>query len=117
MPSESEKSRMDRWVHWTLLAGVLLSGLLLAVGLGINLIAGVSEEPGPPLPVRRLSAAALGGDGTALIDLGLLALIGTPVLRVAVLAFGWLIDREFRMAAVAIAVLILLGLGITLGLG
>jgi uncharacterized membrane protein len=60
---------------------------------------------------------ALRGDGIDLIDLGLLALISTPALRVAVLALAWAREREWRFAGVAIAVLALLALGMVLGVG
>jgi uncharacterized membrane protein len=49
--------------------------------------------------------------------LGLLILIGTPVLRVAVLAVGWWMMGDRRFAAVALTVLALLGLSLALGLG
>lgn len=117
MRSVAGKTRMDRWVHRTLLAGVLLSGLLLAIGLTVNLVGGARDQTGAPSPIETLPAAALGGDGMALIDLGLLTLIGTPILRVVVLALGWLLERDIPMAAVAIAVLALLILGMALGLG
>ena len=53
----------------------------------------------------------------AWLDLGLLALMATPMLRVAVLALGWGLAGERRFAAVALAVLGLLGVGIALGVG
>ena len=115
--ANAEDQQLDRWVHRALLAGVILSGSLLAVGLAINLASGARGVPGPPSSLSALLGSAFRGDGVALIDLGLLALIGTPVVRVMVLAVGWLLRRDFRLAAVALAVLALLGLGMALGLG
>ncbi len=115
--AKAEDVRLDHWVHRTLLAGMVLSGTLLALGLSINLATGSRGRQGPPSSPVVLLRSALHGDGVALIDLGLMALIGTPVIRVGVLALGWLLRRDLRLAAVAAAVLALLGLGIALGVG
>lgn len=115
--AKAEDQQLERWVHRALLAGIVLSGSLLAIGLTVNLASGARGVPGPPSALPALLGSAIRGDGVALIDLGLLALIGTPVVRVMVLAVGWLLRRDFRLAAVAGAVLVLLGLGMALGLG
>lgn len=107
--------RLGRWVHRTLLSGLVASGLLLASGLAVALARGLATRSGPPPPLRAVLAGATRGDGSDLLDLGLLVLIATPVVRVAVLAIGWAIDRNWRFAAVALAVLALLGAGMALG--
>ena len=57
------------------------------------------------------------GDGTAILQLGLLVLMLTPVARVVVLAVGWLVDREWRFALVALFVFALLMTSLILGTG
>jgi hypothetical protein len=109
--------RLARWVHHTLLAGVVAAGLLMTIGL---VVAAAREQPRPigrPSPISSLPDRIGSGDGVALIELGLLILILTPVLRVAVLAVGWLAAGDRRFAAVAGAVLSLLALSVWLGLG
>ena len=110
--------RLERWVHWTLLSGLLLSATLLIAGLLATLV-GLAEHP----PERPASAsAALRGPvqgqlPTKLLELGLLVLMATPVLRVLALAVGWTITGEPRFALVAVVVLVLLGLSLVLGFG
>jgi uncharacterized membrane protein len=117
MTGRGETHRLERWVHWILLTGLVLSGLMLVTGLGLALLRGGPRPDGPPPGLPSLFRAAASGDGVAWLDLGLLALIGTPVLRVAVLALGWWLAGERRFAIVALAVLGLLAAGLLLGLG
>lgn len=117
MTPPAEPRRLAHWVHRALLAGVVLSGLLLGAGLALSLIRGHVAAEGAPPPIGQLLSRAAAGDGPALAELGLLALMVTPVLRVAVLAVGWLVGGEYRFALVALAVLALLGVGLALGLG
>jgi uncharacterized membrane protein len=41
----------------------------------------------------------------------------TPILRVLVLAIGWLLEKEWRFAAIALCVLALLATSVVLGTG
>ncbi|MBX6313696.1 MAG: DUF1634 domain-containing protein [Isosphaeraceae bacterium] len=113
----SPARRLERWVHWALLTGLVASGLLLALGLITALASGRPRPEGPPPPLALVIRAAVRGEGVGLIDLGLLALIGTPLLRVAVLAIGWAVERQWIFVAVALTVLGLLLLSFTLGVG
>ena len=82
--------RLERWVHQTLLAGLILSGLLLTTGLALVLLRGHAIAP------VRLPDHDNQGWGSSLRA----GLAG-----------------ERRFAAVALAVLGLLGVGIALGVG
>lgn len=117
MPPETGSHGLARTVQWTLRGGLLVSGLLLGLGLVRILIAG---EPAPPALHTHLQAILAGvkaGDGAATIELGLLALIVTPVLRVAALLLGWLHARVPLLAGAALVVLALLLFSMWLGLG
>jgi uncharacterized membrane protein len=110
-------TRLERSVHLTLLSGAVVSGALMLAGLMIVLVA---QEPRPqavPPGVAQLVRMAVAGNGTSMIDLGLLLLLCTPLLRVAVLAVGWMLTGDRRFAAVALIVLSLLGLSLALGIG
>jgi uncharacterized membrane protein len=117
MCTDGESRRLARWVHRTLLIGLVLSGCLVGVGLALALLLGQPRPVGPPPSAPVLLRRAAGGDGTAWMELGLLALMFTPVLRVAVLAVGWWLAGEKRFSAVALVVLGLLGLSLALGVG
>ncbi|MGC8642409.1 MAG: DUF1634 domain-containing protein, partial [Isosphaeraceae bacterium] len=97
--------------------GVMISGLLIAGGLVLAL---VFNHPRPEGTAPSLSLSlqhASRGHGIALMNLGLLALMVTPVLRVAVLAIGWGMNRDRRFLAVALGVLVLLTISPVLGVG
>jgi hypothetical protein len=108
---------LERSVHWTLLGGLVAGGLLMAAGLASTLATDAPRPEGPPPPVGRLIASSARGDRVALLDLGLLVLMATPILRVAVLAIGWGAARDGRMLAVALTVLVLLGVSLWMGVG
>jgi uncharacterized membrane protein len=52
-----------------------------------------------------------------LLDLGLLALMLTPLVRIIILAGGWALRRDFRFALVALVVLLLLIASLLKGVG
>jgi uncharacterized membrane protein len=110
-----EAHRLEVWVHRSLLAGLVVSGLMLIVGLTLALLRGQVGPQGQPPPPDSLIRRAARGDGVAWLDLGLISLIATPILRVIVLAVGWGLAGERRFAAVATTVLALLVLGLVLG--
>ncbi|NLX98509.1 MAG: DUF1634 domain-containing protein [Rhodopirellula sp.] len=109
--------RLRHWVHRTLVAGVVLSGTLLLVGLVLVFLRHQPRPEGPPPGQGKLLVAALAGDGLAMLDLAPLLLVVTPMFRVAVLAIGWTLEGDQRFALVALAVLRLLGVNLLLGVG
>lgn len=117
MSGRPDAPRLAHRVHLVLLAGVAAAGLLMAAGLAIALARGEPRPIGRTDPVRTLPARLADGNGVALIETGLLVLIVTPGLRVAVLAAGWARARDWYGAAVGAAVLMLLSASVWLGLG
>lgn len=108
---------LEHAVHRSLLAGLVASGILLVAGLAIVLATGEQRGAGPPPPLATLLARAGAGRGVAIVDVGLLTLMITPALRVAVLGIGWARARQLRFALVAATVLALLGVSVLLGVG
>ena len=109
--------RLERAVRWCLISGLAVSSAFLLAGLVVVLTRHVHANQSPPARLSVLLRAAARGEGVSLLDLGLLALVATPIMRVAVLAVGWTLAGDRRFAAIAIVVLTLLGLGLALGLG
>ena len=106
--------RLAHWVHWTLLAGVCLSGVLLGLGLVLFFWHGqVSQAQAnmgtpPSLDLKNIE------NGIGLMQIGLLILIATPMMRVLVLALGWSFSKNIRFAVVAWLVLALLVISLLL---
>lgn len=105
--NQQNQLRLERAVHRTLLGGVLLSGAFMLLGLALVLTQRIFDA-------GATSSSTL-EYGTSLIDGGILLLMLTPLVRVAVLAIGWLWTGERTFAAVALAVLALLGWSLILG--
>ncbi|HKU59890.1 MAG TPA: DUF1634 domain-containing protein [Gemmatimonadales bacterium] len=101
-----DDDRIERLLARLLQAGVLLSTLLVLAG-GIVFLSRhggtiphysrFEGEPAELSSVAGIIRSALGGDGRGLIQLGLLVLVATPVLRVAgsLVAFLALRDRTY----------------------
>jgi uncharacterized membrane protein len=99
---------LARAVHVSLLTGSAVSALLFVVGLTIALTSGKPRPDAAPQLDTALFRAALQFDAVPLLDLGLLALMLTPLVRIVILAGGWALQRDFRFAIVAVTVLLFL---------
>lgn len=110
----TDPHRLDHWVHRTLLVGLTVSGVLLAVGLTTMLLQVHEQAPQyESFPKLLHDSARL--NGPAVTTLGLLALMITPIVRVVVLLIGWTVERDWRFAGVALAVFVLLCISLSLG--
>ena len=98
---ESSESRTNAVARVALLAGVMVSFVLLIAGL----VVGLNGDAGPG-----------GADADRLLTLGILVLLGTPVARVIVLAVGYLRERRITFALVAFCILLLLSASMAIGL-
>jgi uncharacterized membrane protein len=122
-PSRADEARAALWLGRVLRFGVLVSAGILLVGLvlfagghrgaptSLNAALGRNE----PVTAVRPAAIARGlaeGSPTAYVQLGLLVLILTPTLRVAMTVALFLRQRDRTFAILAAIVLALLLLGL-----
>ena len=98
---ESAEKRATAVARLTLIIGVMLSFVFLIGGLAMG-SAGVAETGG--------------FDPDLMLNVGILILLGTPVVRVLVLALGFLRERQTTFALVAFCILLLLGASVAIGL-
>jgi uncharacterized membrane protein len=111
----SKERQVDHLIHYTLLAGVSMSAILLTVGLFIVLIRGTPfPEVAPSL--SEILRQAFTADGVGLIYLGLLLLMITPIARVMMLVYGYARIGWWHFALISLLVLLLLGTGLALGI-
>jgi uncharacterized membrane protein len=94
---------LERTVQRVLLAGVVVSVVLLAVGLALAVASGGELTPGV-VSLRELGAGLAAMESAAYLSLGLLVLIATPFVRVAgsLLAFARLRDRRYVLVTAAV---------------
>lgn len=107
--------RERTYVSNVLRTGVLLSFVLLVGGLVASMFEQAAAVLTPASP-GLLIGAALRLDSTALIHLGLLVLMLTPVARVVVLVAHFVSEREVPFALVSMGVLCLVIAAVVVGL-
>ena len=104
------------------LARVLQAGTAVSIGLVVAgvilLIAGGGSplDPGPPLDLAALPSGLLALRPAAFLWLGVIAVVGTPGLRVVAALVGFWRRGELRMALVALGILAVVALGVVAGL-
>jgi len=113
-------SRMARAAAVVLAGGVVLSGVLIAFGWARSLISGWTLSSGPGAPI--VSGTDFSGllprvfelEPLGLVQAGLLVLVATPVVRVAVsaIAFWREGDRLYLALTLIVLALLLVSLGL-----
>jgi uncharacterized membrane protein len=107
---------LDRTVARLLTGGTYLSVALLAIGVGLMAIGGVSPlAGGPRFDPARLPSDLAALKPSAFLWLGLVVALATPLGRVAASLVGYLAGGERRMAAIAVAILVVVFVGVILG--
>src|SRR5436309_9725351 len=108
--------RVEQWMGNLLRAGVMVAAAVVLLG-GVVYLVRHGAEPedhkvfhGEPADLRSPSGIlteALAGRGRALIQLGLLLLIATPVARVAFSVFAFFRQRDWTYVVLTLFVLAL----------
>jgi uncharacterized membrane protein len=112
--------RTELIISNVLRGGVLLSAGVIALGAALFYVRWLGTGGQAPEPSFPHSLAAVGyglghGDPLAVITLGLLLLLATPVLRVAVSIVTFAIERDWRFTGITLLVLAILVLSFVLG--
>jgi uncharacterized membrane protein len=122
--SAFDDARMDRIMGRLLQVGVLLAAAVVLSGGSIFLIQHVGHYASyrtfvaHPLLLRHPSALLKGiahGDAAAIIQLGILLLIATPIFRVAFAVVAFAIERDRLYVAISLTVLAVLLFGMLRG--
>jgi uncharacterized membrane protein len=101
--------RLERMLAALLRYGTWLACAIMALGLGLAWINGAT---GPHQPDLKLVLAL---SGTQVITAGIALLILLPVFRVALMLIVFVLERDYRYAAIAAFVLAIIFLGFILG--
>ena len=95
--------------------GFRASLALLGAGLLLSL-ARAEPVPHEAEPLPEVISLVLDGHGAGLLDLGLIAMVLTPVVTVLVLAAGFMRLGDRRYALISLVVLAILGVSVALAL-
>lgn len=123
-----EPVELEDLIGFVLLIGVLISAAIIAIGVILLIPPGNDKHlllsqlfserdvrvPGLPKSFGAIVQGTLRGQPVAVIDIGVLLLIFTPVLRVALSAVFFAVRRDRLYAIVSTIVLLLLLLGFAL---
>ncbi len=130
-------TRMELTISYALRGGVLLSAAVILIGImwfGITRDTGYAkvlphhlsdllafhQTSGPgffPTSSKAVLMGALAGKPYAIIGLGMLLLIATPVMRVALSVFFFLAQRDWLYTGITLFVLAVLLLSLFSGIG
>lgn len=110
-----KESRLSNWVSLSFKLGIVVSLTLVVIGLILFSIAGAKEIE-PTVPLNQLPRGILELKATAIITLGILTLLLTPILQVVVAIANFSIDRDKLYLGISIIVLCVLVFSLVLAL-
>ena len=100
---EARRIGLDHAIGRLLVAGTYVAVGILAVGVVAMAAAGLAPgDPAPPFDLSTLVPDLLALQPAAILWLGILAVIGTPILRVIASIVGYAQRRELSMVAVSV---------------
>jgi uncharacterized membrane protein len=109
-----EKWQLNTYVRFVLVAGMVLSVSVMAMGLVWYAIS-PGDYPDVSLSPADIPGEISKGNPIAVLDLGILFLIATPLTRVITALVFYLLDKEMKMAGVSVIILIVIGIAVILG--
>ena len=95
--------------------GVALSCALFVVGILANAVDPIAFGTIKPDHIPLLPRALMHGSPAAMLHIGILVLLITPVARVVAMALSFARERDFSFAAISIGVLLLLIVSLMVG--
>jgi len=109
-----EKWQLNKYVRLVLIAGMVLSVSVMAIGLAMYAIS-PGSNPDISLSPSEIVDGIVKGNPIAVIDLGILFLIATPLMRVMTALVFYVLDKETKMVGVSVLILIVIGVAVVFG--
>jgi uncharacterized membrane protein len=101
--------RLNRTMYLVLVTGMVLSFSIMVIGL---LMYAVSPTEGTTLPIDKILDGIVHGNPIAVIDLGIVLLIATPLVRIIAAGITFGLEKEYRFLGIALFVLAMIVLAI-----
>jgi len=113
-PDADPTRRLELAIARILQWGIGVSVALVAIGVGLMLVDGISplDPTFPPFDPRVVVAEMLALEPAGFLWLGLALTIATPSVRVAASLVGYLRQGDHRMALVAVGILAVIALSV-----
>jgi uncharacterized membrane protein len=121
IPSRALDHSIENMMGRLLQTGVLLASMVVLIGGLLYLRAHActtknyrtfTSEPGSLRHPTELFRLLMTGDAAAIVQLGVLLLIATPIARVVFAAIGFAVERDRLYVAISLAVLAVLIFGL-----
>lgn len=109
-----ECTNINWYIRIVLLLGMFLSVTVMMIGI-IMFALSEGTWDAVPLSLTQILEGILQGNPIAVIDLGILLLIATPLTRVVAALVVFTINKETRFVLVAVIVLAVVGIAIAIG--
>ncbi|MBI2854843.1 MAG: DUF1634 domain-containing protein [Chloroflexi bacterium] len=113
MTTDRNDVRLYAWLRQAFLTGLVSSFVLTIIGFIWISLQGAPVRDG--IAFGGVLSSLLHGEPAALVSLGILALLLTPIIAVIICAVYFIIRRELTYAAMALVILCILSLGVVLG--
>lgn len=109
-----ERTKINRYIRIVLMVGMLSSVVTMIIGL---VMLGFSEGTweNVPLSLSGIVEGIAHGNPIAVIDLGILMLIATPLARVIAALIAFALGRETKFVMVALGVLTVVAIAVFVG--
>jgi uncharacterized membrane protein len=109
---------LDRTIARILTIGTYLSVGLLAIGVALMALNGISPlAAAPPFDPSLILAEIQAADPVGFLWLGLVVVIATPIARVSASLVGYARDGERAMVFVSVAILVVIATSVVLAVG
>jgi uncharacterized membrane protein len=108
---------LEIMVSRLLRTGVLASGLLMVVGLGLLWATGDASCPAGVMSVSWMLFGDPFLEPSHVLFLGFFILIATPLLRIVASATAHIVERDLVFALLNVSVLLILAVSFVLGVG
>jgi uncharacterized membrane protein len=109
-----EHSNINKYIRVVLIVGMILSVSVMIVGLIMFAFSDGTWEV-VPLSLTQIFEGILRGNPIAVIDLGILLLIATPLTRVLAALVIFAVNKEAKFVLAATLVLVVVGIAIIVG--
>jgi uncharacterized membrane protein len=101
--------RMNRTMYLVLVTGMVLSFSIMVIGL---LMYAASPTEGGALPLDKIFDGIVHGNSIAVIDLGIVILIATPLVRIIAAGITFGLEKDYRFVGIAVFVLAMIILAV-----
>ena len=101
--------RMNRTMYRVLVTGMVLSFTIMIIGL---LLYAITPTEGTTLPLDKVLEGILRGNPIAVIDLGIVVLIATPLVRIIAASITFGAEKDYRFVGISLFVLAMIVLAV-----